>query len=607
MKVRVSFVAAAVFFAALSGAGWAIEDPIGLVTVPPSSIRSGLVRSPNPIDTRANLVITGNVGGGKHFRGIVPYGATSDFEAVLGSSLFDSFLRRWAGPASPGRYTGTYEPYYSPFKTVTTTRPGQAEVIRPPTAKIGDRAADRVGLPTLSTRQSLLLQGLLFPGEGESYGILGVTATSLEGMEETVLAEVPSLPVGARGRRLTDVALQQIRTKRIQDELLEGEVPTKRVRNGLLSTEDRETESEAERLRQELKQAPSEIERELELLELRRAFVTERKEERAVEARLSEEPAESLQFESGEAARVNRAELWDSILREDSKIKTPFELQEATKESEKVLAERFRGDEFGAAEAGGGEIALRKQGKLAEFPDAEKGVLEVGIYERMKQEVNNFGLPQGGVLREGLYESYLAGGESTGKIRGMSYEQQAKAILGPHRTLASFSEAKFNQHLRDAESYLKQGMYYQAVDAYTVALVYKPENPFACVGKSHALFAAGEYMSSALFLSRALGVFPEYEKKLKAKKKEPRTGDNFALLGSGLSLIDRDKLENRIVEIEQWQQKTDSAELQFLLGYIYYQMGRGERAKEAVEKAYEKAPGIPGIIILKEAIDSAQP
>jgi len=167
---------------------------------------------------------------------------------------------------------------------------------------------------------------------------------------------------------------------------------------------------------------------------------------------------------------------------------------------------------------------------------------------------------------------------------------QAKGILGPHKTFASFSDDKFNQHLRAGEMCLKQGRYYRAVDSFTLASIYKPDDPLAYAGRSHALFAAGEYMSSALFLSRALEIFPEY-----ARFKI----DLVAMVG------DRDKLESRIIDVEEWLQRSDAAELQFLLGYVYYQMGRLQRAKEAIDAAYEKLPDSPAVIALKKAIDSA--
>ncbi|GAI91943.1 unnamed protein product, partial [marine sediment metagenome] len=139
-----------------------------------------------------------------------------------------------------------------------------------------------------------------------------------------------------------------------------------------------------------------------------------------------------------------------------------------------------------------------------------------------------------------------------------------------------------------AEAYLKQGKYYRAADTYTLASIYKPNDPLVYAGKSHALFAAGEYMSSALFLSRALRIFPEY-----ARFKI----DIVAMVG------DRDKLENRIVDIKEWQERSGSAELQFLLAYIYYQMDRLEAAKEAIDKASEKMPNAPAVLAVKKAIE----
>jgi len=175
--------------------------------------------------------------------------------------------------------------------------------------------------------------------------------------------------------------------------------------------------------------------------------------------------------------------------------------------------------------------------------------------------------------RMGTQKSYQEKSFPLDKVSGVDLSARARVILGSHRTFASFSKDKFNQHITAAEVYLKEGKYYRAANAYTLASIYKPDDPLAYAGKSHALFAAGEYMSSALFLSRALEIFPEY-----ARFKI----DIEAMVG------DRDKLESRIVDVEQWLQRSEAAELQFLLGYIYYQIGRLEKAKEALKEAYEK-------------------
>ncbi|MHC4359807.1 MAG: tetratricopeptide repeat protein, partial [Planctomycetota bacterium] len=130
--------------------------------------------------------------------------------------------------------------------------------------------------------------------------------------------------------------------------------------------------------------------------------------------------------------------------------------------------------------------------------------------------------------------------------------------------------------------------YYRAADSYTMASIYKPDDPLAYAGKSHALFAAGEYMSSALFLSRALEIFPEYA--------------YFKVDLEGM-VGDRDNLESRIADIEEWLKIKGMGELHFLLGYVYYQIGRLERAKESIEAAYEMMPDSTAVEVLKKAVE----
>jgi tetratricopeptide (TPR) repeat protein len=139
-----------------------------------------------------------------------------------------------------------------------------------------------------------------------------------------------------------------------------------------------------------------------------------------------------------------------------------------------------------------------------------------------------------------------------------------------------------------------------------MASVYDAESPLAYAGKSHALLAAGEYMSSSLFLSRAVEMFSDYVGRLKAGGAETAGAELnlFKLFAPSLMVIGRDKLESRAADVEQWQQKSDSAELQFLLSYVYYQMGRPERAREAIKRASEKMPDSRAVSVLKKAIES---
>jgi len=509
MKNRLFIIVAVVFFTALSGTGWAIKNPVGSGTVPPSSVRSGLVRSPNPINTSGNLLITGNVGGGKHFRGIVPYQSTSDFWGTTASSSLDSFLRRSVGSRDGVRFPGTYNPYYSPSRTVTTTRPGHSGVFRPPTTKFGGRATDEFALPKRqvlsSSEAALSFRDLRGPRP---------MSMSPQELEKVVSDEVGKYPQGGKPTaEQRQAQMEQFRRdlKKVSDKAAE-------LKQSLMEKDDSlrlsPTKMASERVRQQLEM-------------------------------------QTLKEQAGEEGLVpdKQLDVYEQMKQQLDKFQKDFE------------------------SATGGRAARR----IKEAADGEKEPLFAGSVPAISRKIQKKISPLDEL--SGILE-----------LSDAELSARAKAILGSHKTFASFSEDKFNQHLRAAEDYLKQGKYYRAADAYTLALIYKPSDPLAYAGKSLALFAAGEYMSSALFLSRALEIFPEY-----AQFKI----DLVSMVGS------RDKLESRIIDVEQWLERSEAAELQFLLGYIYYQMGRLERAEEAIEAAYEKMPESPAVVALKKAIDES--
>ena len=599
MKTRALFIVTAVFFIHLSGVGLAIENAVGPATMPASTFRSGLVRSPNPIDTSSNLMITGNVSGGKHFRGIVPYNAISDFGGRLNTGTLDSFLRYSAGSNETWRLPGRFTPFYSQTGTVTTTIPEGRVVVRPPTTRIDDRAEEgfdlehfgRVGVRGLPSTDSALLNIRLRP-----------MSRARQELERTISTEIGRY---TQGRRLAEM-LQDARIGKSPEELLQGEV----VIEDVVESPSLLERHQMKQLRQELIQDLLELEEERRrepaelqgrVVPVERVLKRKKGGELLSSRRLTSQD-KSLWFRSREISKTDRQQVGEPILRgrlrKEGKTETQFIPEKAGRVRSRAPTE--------TPELGGGTSQRARPGEADLRKLDEIKVVDSDVYEKMKQQL--------GSLREDSYDSYgadskspLVDSESIGGIETMSYKQKAKAILGAHRTFASFADDKFNQHIREGEAYVKQGEYYRAADAYTLASVYRPESPLAYAGKSHALFAAGEYMSSALFLSRALEIFPEYEKKLKGENEGAETElANLAVLASSLKVIDRDKLEDRVVDIEQWQEKSDSAELQFLLGYIYYQIGRLDVAREAIEKAYEKMPDAPAVITLKKVIDSSQ-
>jgi len=217
------------------------------------------------------------------------------------------------------------------------------------------------------------------------------------------------------------------------------------------------------------------------------------------------------------------------------------------------------------------------------------------VFEQMKQQLA--ALQEGSQPVTVLQSSQtadkktVADGKQIEKLSPEELSSKAKNILGEYKTFASYSQSKFNRYMLAGEQYLKQGKYYLAADAYTLAAIYKPDDPLAYAGKSHALFAAGEYMSSALYLSKALTIFPDYVRfKI----------DIVSMVG------DKDKLESRIIDVKEWLTRSNAAELHFLLAYVYYQMDRPDEAKKSINAAYAQMPDVPAVITLKDAIYAAQ-
>jgi tetratricopeptide (TPR) repeat protein len=218
----------------------------------------------------------------------------------------------------------------------------------------------------------------------------------------------------------------------------------------------------------------------------------------------------------------------------------------------------------------------------SQMSQAEKSLLprSDNIYEQMKLRLGRtIELPQ-----DAPAAKQAEANESTVSKTVVTQEEFDKA----YKSFAARSEDKFNQHIRAAEGFMKEGRFYRAADAYTLASIYKPNDPLGYAGKSIALFGTGEYLSSSLFLARALEMFPEYAKV---------RIDLVGMIG------DKDTVENRILEARDWASKSGSGELDFLLSYIFYQMDRMEFARQSIEAATKMMPDSPAVAAMKKAVD----
>ena len=670
----------AVLFALCSATAWSIENgaisnPISSSTVPPSSsgIGSSLIQIPDPIDTSGNLVITGNIRRGRHFRDTVPYRSTTSFSGGLGSASLESFLRGSAGAEDFGFYSGKYssQPYYSPTQTVATTRPGRSGVFGPTGTMIspsGAGAQDVFGPEPLPEKQAMSGWETSAPDVGTQTMLL-----SQQEIERLVRSEVGIHPRGeklipAEGisrsyqtrkdafgdsrqyeyqMELLRRSIQQMKdeTARLQESLIEQDEPSILSRQVELSERIRPTEGAFEL------QAPLETLQSAKERKKGRFLTGQAPKERtkdALDHRFSKDFASLKDLASQEDPILWGPQMESAAFEEPLQKIAQSELEPKANEEITGLGEREKGRL-------GGLTPLRTQEQIDELStNATQRIWGPDIYEQVKEQIDNLVKREAESTKQDARQRTEDRGQRTEMrnltsvnlpfetLREMSAQEnsrtrrfasqseaagaldrlanvkkrvwnldeldelsqtdlsaKAKRIMGPYRSLESFSQEKFNQHIRAAQHYLRQGRYYRAADSFALASIYKAAPPPVCfakpkqrgsdavqafdmalclAGRSHALFAAGEYMSSALFLSRALEIAPEY---LQTKI------DLATMLGGS------DKVESRIADVKEWLGRSGAAELHFLLGYVYYRMGRGQLAKQAIDAAHEKMPDRP--------------
>ncbi len=162
-------------------------------------------------------------------------------------------------------------------------------------------------------------------------------------------------------------------------------------------------------------------------------------------------------------------------------------------------------------------------------------------------------------------------------VADMQAAQFVESVVNaPVRTFVGRDPSLLNSELLKAESQMELGQYFDAAARYEKAQYIDPANPLPVIGRAHALLAAGEYQSAALFLVRGLERFPELTR---------FRIDLTELLGGG-EIVDirRSDLRNRLAA-------RDDPHLRFLLGYLEYQTGSLASGMAELEKAAAAAGG----------------
>ena len=367
MSVRSRTILAVFVFGALSAVALGQASSIGPVTVPPSMQSPGLVQSPNPLDTSGNLVITGNIRGGRYFRGVVPYSTDSYFTASLGSTSLDSFVRDSASSGTVSS-AGASVPFFSQSQTTTRMELGGRNVVSSPTPGLDLRIDDRYVSPRLSGQQTGVPEDLSMLGSDGTLSTFGLRTPQAGVATETAQT---GNGVEAALERLTD-PLRSVRLRQFRGEVSQEELLREDIRESLLPAENVPTSGETERLLEELKQVPLETaqpeQSSLWQEQLRRARRQERDTTDSVNTAEGSDAYESLKPRYRDVLRREKPsetswrrqeesdrDLQDSLGRE--RDATPQEILEAIRSGQEISrAERsdraYAGQEARSAGAG---------------------------------------------------------------------------------------------------------------------------------------------------------------------------------------------------------------------------------------------------------------
>lgn len=124
--------------------------------------------------------------------------------------------------------------------------------------------------------------------------------------------------------------------------------------------------------------------------------------------------------------------------------------------------------------------------------------------------------------------------------------------------------------MQRAEQAMQENRYRTASRLYTDATDMQPHNGLAWLGRAHAHFAEGRYVSAAFALRRALSLFPDALR---------FSIDVRAMIGSD------EVLREKISQIQSLLARHDDASLRLLLAYVYHFSGEADLARSNIMHA----------------------
>ena len=197
----------------------------------------------------------------------------------------------------------------------------------------------------------------------------------------------------------------------------------------------------------------------------------------------------------------------------------------------------------------------------------------VDIYEQMQAE-------SAAEEQTGPSEAEMAAGVVSPIVPSVQQDQEQAARnlvnkLRGYNTFVGGRRSSFNDYMAQGESLLKQGSYYYADTLYRRASEMQPENPLAYLGRTYSLAGAGDLISAADNLTKALEIFPGQAQE---KIDLPKFFHNQEEL---------DRITNKLVSLTETNKQ--DFRIRLLLGYFYHYSGQSNLAAPILTEAAELA------------------
>lgn len=604
-------------------------------TVPRSNYGSGLVTMPSPVDNASNSVVTGNVSGGKAFRGNVPYSSPTSFGGRLGSTSLDSFLRYSAVPEELRDGTADYTPFYSPTGTVAKIPPGSSGVFAPSSPKVaGAPMQFRAEQPTDTIPSAEATQPQFSPeqigGSRFGGGFLPPAGRSPVPLDSGRLwstktpEEIRRLVAGEPGnpsteQQSTPPSRQIMTSEEYQRQLEHLQQDFDRVKT-TASQFDQDLQTGRQMPTQTMGQNPvaPPVQPMLSTTALRNIFQPQNQTSVA-------------DLTPGQGQRANSAPLVSNDATYGQPAGTGPSTAELTVQKSRVdaifaprtegAAIENAGPKSAPARPRGPDSALSREPTPAPRLDpslfgppaptqTEGSAPQAGIpaAQRVEEIARAFEAP-GQLIKHPLQNStggapsaaepvpaptdqaqaapstpaFAAAASPPSKPRSLEGIAPAKPAV-----LDAASKKKFDNCMALAQLDMQQGRYSRAVESFALASVYNPTNAKPQIGRSHALLAVGEYLNSAASLAKAIELDP---------RSALAKADLIEILGGV------DRCIQRITDLQQQAETNSAPGLQLLLAYICYEMNELQGAQTAIRAAKKGLPSSPSVDLLQAAIE----